>query len=104
MFDFSFMEFIIVAIVAVLVLGPQELVRVVKDIRQIYMRMKRWIEDYWHALEAEYEEPIKYIKDMDGNLQPTYDIEEVLSKIEAANKEHVVTQCMDEEKHDQNAA
>lgn len=104
MFDFSFMEFIIVAVVAFLVLGPQEMVRVVKDIRQIYMRLKRWVEDYWHALEAEYGEPIKYIKDIEGNLQPTYDIEEMLCKIEAANKEHVVTQRIDEKKHDQNAA
>jgi Sec-independent protein translocase protein TatA len=84
MFDFSFAEFSVVVIVGIIILGPYEMINIIKKLRHKYNDFQQWLQSYWHNLEAE------YIKDLNDNWQQTYDIEEVLSKIEEAQLRQLV--------------
>jgi|GEM_PF-3910484 Sec-independent protein translocase protein TatA len=84
MFDFSFAEFSVVVIVGVIMLGPHEMISIIKQLRHKYNDFQQWLQSYWHNLETE------YIKDLNDNWQQTYDIEEVLSKIEEAQLRQLV--------------
>ncbi|PIR31940.1 MAG: twin-arginine translocase subunit TatB [Alphaproteobacteria bacterium CG11_big_fil_rev_8_21_14_0_20_44_7] len=77
MFGISWGELLIAAIAALIVIGPNELPKVLRNIGQIIGKLKSIANEFSRAIEKEAEAPKKYIKDLDGNLQETYDINDL---------------------------
>jgi sec-independent protein translocase protein TatB len=99
MFDFSFGELSLVALVAILVVGPKDLPKVMRAIGR-WVGKFRGISDEFragmhsamrememHGLQEDAKqviEDVKYIRDDAGNLQPVYDISDFLDERERA--------------------
>lgn len=99
MFDFSFGELAIIALVAILVVGPKDLPVVMRAVGR-WVGKFRGISDEFragmhsamrememHGLQEEAKqvvEDVKYIRDDAGNLQPVYDISDFLDERERA--------------------
>jgi Tat protein translocase TatB subunit len=97
MFDFSFGELVLVVLVALLVVGPKELPRVMYAVGRWFGQFKGMTDDFRegfktaireHQLEDVEKElttlhtEIEYIRDQDGNMQRIYDISDFLDERE----------------------
>ena len=80
MFGISFGELVVIAFVALLIIGPKELPATFKKIGKIVGRLKAMAAEFMRTINDEVEQPKKYIKDLQGNLQQTYDIEDLIKK------------------------
>ena len=80
MFGISFAELVVIAFVALLIIGPDELPAILKKFGKIVGRIKVMGAEFMGAINDEVEQPKKYIKDLHGNLQETYDIEDLIKK------------------------
>lgn len=89
MFGFSFGELIVVAAIALLVLGPNELKEIIRSWRKLSSQIEKYYKAYMNYfneafkdlddLEAEEDkEIVNYILDMEGNLQKTYDLSKIM--------------------------
>lgn len=96
MFDFSLPELGLVGIVALLVLGPKDMVIFLKSVSQAFGKVKGYYNDYVKYLndainEVEAEKNVvDMIMDMDGNMQRVYDLNKIMLQIkeekDAANQ------------------
>ena len=90
MFDFSLAETSLTLIVALLLIGPEELPGVIRGMRNLSRKSKQVFKQFNDAI-LEIEEvgglkkevsklndDIKKIVDLDGNLQETYDISDMM--------------------------
>jgi sec-independent protein translocase protein TatB len=99
MLDFSFGELILVVLVALIVVGPKELPVLMYKIGRWIGQIKGIGEEFTSGFKSaindaglqsmqkdihEINNEIEYITDMEGNLQPTYDISHLI------NKEHKI--------------
>jgi sec-independent protein translocase protein TatB len=94
MFDLSWSEILLVGIVALLVIGPKELPTAIRFCKKLLRKMKNLTQELSSAFneiepiddlkkEAEkLNKDITYITDLEGNLQPTYDISDIVKKPE----------------------
>lgn len=80
MFGISFSELIIIAFAALLIIGPKDLPMVLRKVGKAFGKIKKLGDEFMDALNTEIEQPKKYIKDLKGNLQQTYDIEDLIKE------------------------
>lgn len=96
MLDFSMAETTLTAVVALLLIGPKELPGVLRAMRNLSRKSKQVFKQFSDTL-LEIEEigglknevnklndDIKKIVDLNGNLQETYDISDIMPEIEKA--------------------
>jgi sec-independent protein translocase protein TatB len=96
MFDFSFSELLVVGVVGLVVLGPEELPVIIRNCKKIITQVKEVGKEFTDSImemdelkdlkeEArKLNEDIKTIVDLDGNVQRTYDISDIMPEIESA--------------------
>ena len=94
MFDLSFAEITIVAIIALLVIGPKDLPKAISFIKKITAKVKNLTNEFTSSIsdideisdlkeEAnKINKDLKTIIDLDGNEQPTYDLSEIIDEID----------------------
>lgn len=97
MFDFSFGELGLIVLVALLIVGPKDLPRVMHAIGRWFGQFKGMTDDFregfktamrehqLHDVEKDLTEihnEIEYIRDQEGNLQRIYDISDFLDERE----------------------
>jgi len=80
MFGISFAEFIVITFVAILIIGPKELPTILRKVGKAVGHLKAMAAEFITAVNNEVDQPKKYIKDLEGNLQQTYDIEDLIDK------------------------
>lgn len=91
MFDVALSELGLVGIVAVFVLGPKDLIKVVKQLNSNIAGIKQWLNRYIQYLTdgisettliQKKQEITNYIVDLEGNLQITYDLTDIKPEID----------------------
>ncbi len=93
MFDFSLPELGLVGLIALLVLGPKDMVIFLKSISQVISKIKDYYNDYVKYLNAAINEVeaeknvVDVIIDMDGNHQRVYDLSKVMPQIKVEEKD-----------------
>ncbi len=93
MFDFSLPELGLVGLVALLVLGPKDMVIFLKSVSQVFGKVKGYYNDYVKYLndainEVEAEKNVvDMIVDMDGNMQRVYDLNKIMPQIKEVEKD-----------------
>lgn len=114
MFELSFAEILLILIVGLVVIGPKDLPKVIKSVREFIVKAKKMAHEFSQEvlkideiknihddLKQEVEKvnnDIKMIVDMDGNLQPTYDISDLLPKEDKAiNNDEQKTKDLEEQ-------
>lgn len=92
MFDLSWSEMFIVAIVGLLVIGPEELPSVVRNCKKVISKIKSTAKEFTSAItdideiddikkEAQkLNDDMKTIIDLEGKEQPTYDISDLIDE------------------------
>jgi len=87
MFDFSLGELGIVGLIALLVLGPKDMIIFIKNIRDFFSKIRAYYDQYVKYLNAAIEEVeeekniVDFIMDQDGNYQKTYDLSKIMPQI-----------------------
>lgn len=88
MFDISLVELGMISAVALLVLGPQEFTKAVKFIKQAIHIARNWwkrhslsVDEIMGETQADSRKIVNYIMDLDGNMQPTYDLSAIMPNI-----------------------
>ena len=102
MFDFSWTELAIVAIVGILVIRPADLPEIIatlskgiRSIKNAWSELANYTEDIINdtdlkAVQKDLELNIRHIEDAEGNLHEAYDIEQIREEFkEMKNKESV---------------
>ncbi len=99
MFDFSIAETSLTLIVALLLIGPEELPGIVRGMRNISRKSKqvlKEINDKIMSMEGaeglaqevkKLNEDIKFIADNNGNLHEAYEIDDIMPEIEKARSD-----------------
>lgn len=109
MFDFSVAETSLTMLVALLLIGPKELPGVLRAMRNLKRKSQQVFKQFSDAV-MEIEEigglkgevdklnaDIKKIVDLDGNLQETYDISDIMPEIEKAKEKNSVQKQVEED-------
>lgn len=78
MFGISLPELVVIAFAALLILGPNELPVVLKKIGTLVGQLKSLANQFMEEINREVDSPKKYIKDLNGKMQETYDIEDLI--------------------------
>ena len=84
MFDFSLSELGVVGIVALIALGPKEMMNVLKAIREIKNKITSYFSEsksYVNKVLDEEQNVVDVIIDMDGNYQKVYKLDILKPKI-----------------------
>lgn len=99
MFNISFFELIIIAVVGIIFIGPEELPSVVKNLRKIFLYLKQTKDSIKETITdmddvnyiknelSEVDQSLKEIVDVDGNVQKVYDISNVMPEIKTARND-----------------
>jgi sec-independent protein translocase protein TatB len=93
MLDFSLSEFGIVGAVALLVLGPKDMLLFLKSASEFFSRLKEYFSEYTNYLnqavnEIESESKIvDVIMDEEGNMQKVYDLSKIMPEIHEDKKD-----------------
>jgi Tat protein translocase TatB subunit len=100
MFGLSWSELVVVAVVGILLIDPKDLPGIIRKFKEIVAQIKQIGHELTSSikeideikdLKAEVKklnEDIKTIIDLEGNVQRTYDISDVMPEIEKAKKEN----------------
>lgn len=75
--DFSWGELAVIAAVAFLLLGPEDMVAALKKGREWWGKIKEEFESIKELLVKATDEPKKQMLDMEGNLRETYDLSDI---------------------------
>jgi sec-independent protein translocase protein TatB len=70
-------EIMVIAIVGLIFIGPKELPRVMREIGRFIRKIKNTGDEFMRSIEGEMNEPKKYIKDLNGNLQETFTLDDL---------------------------
>lgn len=87
MFDLSFSEIGLVGVIALMLLGPKEMIVFIKSIRDFFASIRQYYKSYLNYLNKainEVEEETKLVDvilDQDGNYQKVYDLSKVMPQI-----------------------
>jgi len=75
MFDLSFSEIAMIAVVAIIAVGPKELPSLLRSIGQMVAKFRRFTRSIWHQLELEsLQSDIKTIQNEAGESFEAYDL------------------------------
>lgn len=97
MFNLSFLEIIVIAVVGILVVGPEELPSMIKKVRNFINSARSSVEKILNDTEEQtgigelkkeaesINHSIKNIVDLDGNNQQAYDVDEVMDDLKKYN-------------------
>ena len=80
MLGISWAEFAIVAVFALIILGPKDFPLVIKNLGVAFKKLKKFTDDIINDINKDVGDPKIFIKDLDGKDQPTYEIEEDAKK------------------------
>lgn len=86
MFGISWAEALIVVVIAIIVIGPKELPSVIKNIGKFVRKVKSLAAEFTDAIEQETSVPKEYIKDLEGNFQATYSLDDMKPKPKTVKK------------------
>ena len=86
MFNISLYEFGIIGVIAMLVLGPREFNKAAQYCKSLIRILKKLINKYITPIGNELNSVKDHIVDLDGNIQPTYDLSHVTNKISHEKK------------------
>ena len=80
MFDVSFSEISLIGFIALLVLGPKEMMSLYKSIKRITTNLKASINKYFKEAEQSLDEEdiVEIIIDQEGNPQKAYKLEKIM--------------------------
>jgi sec-independent protein translocase protein TatB len=99
MFEFSWPEMLVVALVALLVVGPEELPSVIRNCKKIITKIKSVAKEFTDSIteideikdiksEAKkLNDDLKVMIDLEGNKQQTYDISDIMVENKAKKGE-----------------
>lgn len=87
MFDISLAELGVVGIVAIVVFGPQECLKALKYMRYIGIKCKKIISNYMYPIQEELRHVKDHLIDLEGEIQPTYDLEEIKKELNNLKKD-----------------
>lgn len=99
MLDFSLGELLLIAVVTIIVVGPQDMPKVLKSVIGIIRQLQAVTNEVRKGVDEliassgikEVEHDLKTIIDQDGNVQPVYDISEFLED-KSGEKTRVLTE------------
>jgi sec-independent protein translocase protein TatB len=105
MFDIAWSELGVIAVVAVVLLRPEDLPILLRTVKKTLSTLQQWklqlthtaheimeeaemepLKKEWESLKEikhEFDQPTGYITDLDGNLQPTYDLSDLQPNVKA---------------------
>lgn len=75
----SFGEIIVIAIFGLIFIGPKDMPRIMREIGSLIRKVKSFGDSFLDTLDKEMAEPKKYIKDLNGNLQETFKLDDIAS-------------------------
>lgn len=86
MFDLSFSELLLIGLAALIFIGPKDLPKVLRAIFGVFRQLQDMASEVRRNVNEivadsgikDVTKEMEYIVDMDGNLQPTYDLSDVL--------------------------
>ena len=70
-------EIMVIAIVGLIFIGPKDMPRVMREIGSFIRKIKTMGDGFLTSIENEMAEPKKYIKDLNGNLQETFKLDDL---------------------------
>lgn len=76
MFDFSFSEFVVVALVGLICIGPKELPGLLRTLGRIVGGLKRQVQGFMHEIQAIEEAPTRRILGDDGRYYEAYELDD----------------------------
>lgn len=107
MFEFSFSELSLVLVVALILIGPEELPGLIRTARNASRKSRQMFKEFTNSI-MEMEEigslhnevqklnnDIKRIVDLDGNLQETYDISDIMTEIDKTKEKNTIIENQD---------
>jgi len=83
MFDLSLAEVVIIAVVALIVIRPEDLPVIMRSIGKFFKKMKKMGREFTEMFDdissdvGDIKQGVKEIIDLDGNVQKTYDISDI---------------------------
>jgi Tat protein translocase TatB subunit len=82
MFEFSFAELLVVAVVGLVIFGPEEMTRIAKQARHLFRQARHYTSSVQQQVTAllddeELARPITIIEGDDGNSYEAYDISDL---------------------------
>lgn len=98
MFDLSWAEMAVVMIVGILVIGPKDMPVVIRNIKKFSHKAKEITSEIIKSFDEDesisdlknevnkINKDIKTIVDLEGNIQPTYDISDIMPEIEKSKR------------------
>lgn len=73
-------EIVVIAIFGLIFLGPKDMPRIMREIGLGIRKIKNFGEEFLSSVDKELADPKKYIKDLNGNLQETFTIDDLNKK------------------------
>ena len=80
MLGFSWGELLLVAIVIIIFTKPEDLPGFARKAADLVKKLKSFTREFTDVINKELVEPKSYIKDLKGEIQPTYDISDLKDK------------------------
>ena len=80
MFGFSWGEIILVAVVIIIFTDPIDLPELSRKAARFIKKIKSFTREFTDVVNKELAEPKTYIKDLQGEMKPTYDISDLKDK------------------------
>ncbi|MCI5050378.1 MAG: twin-arginine translocase TatA/TatE family subunit [Rickettsiales bacterium] len=85
MFDLSLVELLFIAVVTILVVGPQDIPKVIRAVIQLFRQLQQAASEVRQSVDAMVDETgvkqmksdMDYIIDQDGNYQQVFDIADI---------------------------
>ena len=95
MLDLSFVELLFIAVVSLIVIGPEDLPKVARSIMGFFKQIKAAVSDVKQSVDAmvdetgmqDFKEDMDYILDQNGEYQPVYDISDVAPHVKLGQEE-----------------
>ena len=99
MFEFSLTELSLIMVVALVLIGPEELPGVVRGFVNLSRKLRSTVKEFTNSIiemdeidslkkeVKKLNDDIKTIVDMEGNLQETYDISDIMPELNKAKEE-----------------
>lgn len=80
MLGFSWGELLIVFVVVIVFVDPKDIPSLARNAADLVKKFRSISREFTDILTKEVEEPKKYIKDLNGNMQETYDLSDLKDK------------------------
>lgn len=77
MFGIDSSELLVIALAVVLFVKPKDIPEVMRTIGQTIRKIKEFASEFTTTITKELDEPKKYIKDIHGEIQPTFEIPKI---------------------------